>query len=230
MNDMSPAEAVFFAALAKADAAERAAHLDGACAGQPELRARVDKMLAAHPKVGKFLEAGRAEDATRSRIAPAAGGDVVAGKYKLLQQIGEGGMGSVWMADQTEPVKRRVAVKLIRVDRAGSATIVARFEAERQAIALMDHPHVAKLLDAGSTTEGQPYFVMELVKGVPLIEFCDSHKVGIPERLHLFMQVCQGVQHAHQKGIIHRDLKPTNILVESHDGKPVPKVIDFGLA
>jgi tetratricopeptide (TPR) repeat protein/tRNA A-37 threonylcarbamoyl transferase component Bud32 len=139
-------------------------------------------------------------------------------------------MGSVWMAEQTEPVKRRVAVKLLRTERGNSRTILSRFEAERQAIALMDHPHIAKLLDAGTTDAGAPFFVMELVKGVPLNEFCDAHKLSIHERLNLFMQVCSAVQHAHQKGIIHRDLKPTNILVESHDGKPVPKVIDFGLA
>ena len=157
-------------------------------------------------------------------------GTLIAGKYKLLQQIGEGGMGSVWMADQTEPVKRRVAVKLINAERGSSRTILSRFEAERQAIALMDHPHIAKLLDAGTTESGSPFFVMELVKGVPLAEFCDIQKLSIPERLNLFMQICSAVQHAHQKGIIHRDLKPSNILVESHDDKPVPKVIDFGLA
>ena len=155
---------------------------------------------------------------------------MVAGRYKLLQPIGEGGMGSVWMAEQTEPVKRKVAVKLIRAERGGSSTILARFEAERQAIALMDHPNIAKLLDAGTTADGMPFFVMELVKGIPLNQFCDQHKLDVPERLVLFMQICSAVQHAHQKGIIHRDLKPTNILVESHDGKPVPRVIDFGLA
>ncbi|MEO6809372.1 MAG: tetratricopeptide repeat protein, partial [Isosphaeraceae bacterium] len=144
--------------------------------------------------------------------------------------IGEGGMGTVWMADQTEPIKRRVAVKLIRVDRGNSRTILARFEAERQAIALMDHPHIARLLDAGTTDAGQPYFVMDLVKGIPLNEFCDAHKLNVHQRLGLFQQICSAVQHAHQKGIIHRDLKPTNVLVEDHEGKPVPKVIDFGLA
>ncbi|MDB5349542.1 MAG: pkn [Planctomycetota bacterium] len=164
------------------------------------------------------------------RLADGAEGTVIAGRYKLLQQIGEGGMGTVWMADQTEPVKRRVAVKLIRVQQGGSRTILSRFEAERQAIALMDHPHIAKLLDAGTTPDGAPFFVMELVKGIPLNEYCDEHKLGIHERLQLFTQICSAVQHAHQKGIIHRDLKPTNILVESHDGKPMPKVIDFGLA
>ena len=240
MSEMSPAEAVFFAALEKATPAGRAAYLDEACAGQPELRARVEKLLAAHPRVGGFLESAAAGDTTgtystdnpsvTSDLPNASPGTVIAGKYKLLHQIGEGGMGTVWMADQTEPIKRRVAVKLIRVERGNSATILARFEAERQAIALMDHPHIAKLLDAGTTAEGAPYFVMELVKGVPLTEYCDAHKLSIPERLALFQQICGAVQHAHQKGIIHRDLKPTNILVESHDGKAVPKVIDFGLA
>src|SRR5262249_38710719 len=140
----------------------------------------------------------------------ASAGAVIAGRYKLLQQIGEGGMGTVWMAEQTEPVRRRVAVKLIRAERGGSGTIPARFEAERQAIALMDHPHVAKLLDAGTTEDGLPFFVMELVKGVALTEFCDAHRLSIPQRLNLFVQICSAVQHAHQKGIIHRDLKPSN--------------------
>jgi eukaryotic-like serine/threonine-protein kinase len=132
------------------------------------------------------------------RFATEAAGMVVAGRYKLLQQIGEGGMGSVWMADQTEPVKRRVAVKLIRVQQGNSRTILSRFEAERQAIALMDHPHIAKLLDAGTTPDGSPFFVMELVKGIPLNEYCDAHKLGIRDRLQLFAQVCSAVQHAHQ--------------------------------
>lgn len=139
-------------------------------------------------------------------------------------------MGTVWMAEQTEPVKRKVAIKLIRAERGQSKAILSRFEAERQAIAMMDHPHIAKLLDAGTTDDGSPFFAMELVSGTPLHEFCDRHKLTIPDRLMLFVQICGAVQHAHQKGIIHRDLKPSNILVESHDGKPVPKVIDFGLA
>ena len=155
---------------------------------------------------------------------------MIAGRYKLLEKIGGGGMGSVWMADQREPVKRRVAVKLISAELGTSRLILSRFEAERQAIALMDHPHIAKLLDAGTADTGAPFFVMELVKGVPLTEYCDAHKLGIPDRLALLQLICSAVQHAHQKGIIHRDLKPTNILVESHDGKAVPKVIDFGVA
>src|SRR5262249_45063851 len=140
-----------------------------------------------------------------------APGTIIAGKYKLLQKIGEGGMGSVWMADQLEPVKRRVALKLIRAERDGSRTILSRFEAERQAIALMDHPNIAKLLYAGTTdgeTAGRPFFVMELVRGVPLTAFCDEQKMSITDRLNLFTQICSAVQHAHQKGIIHRDLKP----------------------
>ena len=151
------------------------------------------------------------------------------GPYKLLQQLGEGGMGSVWLAEQDKPVRRRVAVKLIRPGM-GSKEIIARFEAERQALAMMNHPNIAKILDAGTTEQGSPYFVMELVSGKPLTEYCDQHKLSIEERLKLFIEVCCGVQHAHQKGIIHRDLKPGNILVANQDNKPVPKVIDFGLA
>ncbi|MBY0457183.1 MAG: protein kinase, partial [Gemmataceae bacterium] len=237
---------------------ERAAFLDRVCAGNPDLRARVDALLSAHFAPDPALAvAGVPPDGTRSLDTPVTGkqngeghtasydggagtasfppsderaGVVIAGRYKLLQQIGEGGMGTVWMAAQTEPVKRNVAVKLIRADRGQSRAILARFEAERQAIALMDHPHIARLLDAGTSESGQPFFVMELVKGVPLNEYCDVHRLSIPDRLSLFAQICGAVQHAHQKGIIHRDLKPGNILVESHDGKPVPKVIDFGLA
>ena len=229
MNELD----LFAAALAITDAAERAALLDRECAGQPALRERLSQLLDAHARSHPLLDQPAAGEpgTTGTFHHPAeAAGTVIAGKYKLLQQIGEGGMGAVWMADQTEPVKRRVAVKLIRVERGNSATILARFEAERQAIALMDHPNIAKLLDAGTTDAGQPYFIMELVKGIPLTEFCDTHRLSIQQRLGLFQQICSAVQHAHQKGIIHRDLKPTNILVEHHDDKPVPKVIDFGLA
>ena len=218
-------EALFELAF-NAPVADRAALLDRVCGGDPALRARVEALLAADA----LDKTGAYEGSRGTSSIATTPGTVIAGKYKLLQQVGEGGMGTVWMADQTEPVKRRVAVKLIRVERGNSQTILARFEAERQAIALMDHPNIAKLLDAGTTDAGQPYFVMELVKGIPLTEFCDAHKLSVQQRLGLFQQICSAVQHAHQKGIIHRDLKPTNILVESHDGKPVPKVIDFGLA
>src|SRR5205823_5350494 len=153
----------------------------------------------------------------------------VVGPYKLLEQIGEGGMGTVWMAQQTEPVKRVVALKLIKAGM-DSKQVIARFEAERQALALMDHPNIARVLDAGATAAGRPYFVMELVKGVPITRYCDDHRLSPRQRLELFVTVCHAVQHAHQKGVIHRDLKPSNILVALYDDRPVPKVIDFGVA
>src|SRR2546426_859701 len=151
------------------------------------------------------------------------------GPYKLLEQIGEGGMGTVWMAQQTEPVKRLVAVKLIKAGM-DSRQVIARFEAERQALALMDHPNIARVLDAGTTSAGRPYFVKDLVKGVPITRYCDEHHLTPRQRLDLFIPVCQATQHAHQKGIIHRDIKPSNVMVTLYDGKPVPKVIDFGVA
>ncbi len=240
MNDI----ALFTAALAIADPAQRAAWLDAQCAGDHALKQRLERLLAADAAAGNPLDDNPLQDPGLTLPVPGpvpaqaaplhapvgSAGSLIAGKYKLLQPIGEGGMGSVWMAEQTESVKRKVAVKLIRAERGSSSMILARFEAERQAIALMDHPHIAKLLDAGTTSDGLPFFVMELVKGIPLNQYCDQHKLDVPERLVLFTQICSAVQHAHQKGIIHRDLKPTNILVESHDGKPVPRVIDFGLA
>lgn len=210
----------------------RQGYLLEVCGDDAAMLRRIEALLLAYDNGGSFLECPPPEMASRTTIimpTPVVPGGQI-GPYKLLQKIGEGGMGSVWMVDQTEPVKRRVALKLIRVDRGDSKMILSRFEAERQAIALMDHPNIARLLDAGSTEAGQPFFVMELVKGVPLTEFCDANKLSVPERLDLFQQICSAVQHAHQKGIIHRDLKPTNILVETDDGKPVPKVIDFGLA
>jgi eukaryotic-like serine/threonine-protein kinase len=227
---------LFVAALDMADANERAEMLDRECGGDAELRQRVTDLLAAHdaPHAALNKPLAAPPDLTSAYSSPNAApsesiGSVLAGKYKLLQEVGEGGMGSVYMADQLQPVKRRVAVKVIKAGM-DSARVLARFEAERQALALMDHPNIAKVLDAGATESGRPFFVMELVKGVPLTQFCDQHKLTVLDRLNLFMQICSAVQHAHQKGIIHRDLKPTNILVESHDGKPVPKVIDFGLA
>jgi len=212
------------------------------CSGQPLLRSQVEKLLLEHTQAMSGQEPGAPVDATAVFFDPGTTlsfspgssteteGTQIGGRYILRQQIGEGGMGTVWMADQTEPVKRKVALKLIRVERGQSKEILARFDTERQAIAVMDHPHIAKLLDAGTTETGSPFFVMELVKGVPLSDYCDEHRLTIVERLNLFQQICSAVQHAHQKGIIHRDLKPSNILVETHDGKPVSKVIDFGLA
>jgi serine/threonine protein kinase/tetratricopeptide (TPR) repeat protein len=234
---------LFLSALAVAPA-ERAAWLERECGQDTELRRRAELMLAAHDTPQSLLD----------RLAPAAGppagatvafaaagaerpssaqreeaGTVVGGRYKLVEEIGEGGMGTVWMAQQTEPVKRLVAVKLIKPGM-DSRQVLARFEAERQALALMDHPNIARVLDAGATAAGRPFFVMELVKGMPLTKYCDERRLTPKQRLELFVGVCQAVQHAHQKGIIHRDLKPTNVLVASYDGKPVPKVIDFGIA
>jgi eukaryotic-like serine/threonine-protein kinase len=244
MSEASSVEAIFFSAL-ELPPHERAAFLDRACAGDVELRQRVELMLVAQSNLGEFLnppQSGAAVDAETTRpLVPSeteSAGAIIAGRYKLLERIGAGGMGTVWLADQLEPVRRRVAVKLIRAESGSSQTILARFDAERQAIALMDHSNIAKLFDAGTTAPadgpgiaaGRPYFVMELIRGVPLNEYCDQHTLSITDRLNLFTQICSAIQHAHQKGITHRDLKPTNILVESHDGKPVPKVIDFGLA
>jgi tetratricopeptide (TPR) repeat protein len=203
-----------------------------------ELRARAAALLAAHRKADSFLEQpaqplGKTVDAPASRDSRAAAeevaGAVLAGRYKLLEEIGEGGMGAVWMAQQTEPVKRLVAVKLIKAGM-DSKLVLARFEAERQALALMDHPNIAKVLEGGATASGRPFFVMELVKGVPLTKFCDEQRLTPRQRLELFIPVCQAIQHAHQKGIIHRDIKPSNVLVALYDGKPAPKVIDFGIA
>jgi len=213
-------------ATGKATAAERAAYLDGACGQDTELRARVEALLQAHDSAGAFLE----ESVLRPADAPIGEGpgDVI-GHYKLLEQIGEGGFGVVFMAEQLEPIRRRVALKVIKPGM-DTKQVIARFEAERQALALMDHPNIARVFEAGATATGRPYFVMELVPGVPLTRFCDANDFSPQERLRLFMTVCEAVQHAHQKGVIHRDLKPSNILVTLHDGKPVPKVIDFGTA
>lgn len=221
--------------------AERAAFLDRACAGDAALRARVEELLAVHDSAGRFLSSPTAPQADASAAtiavkppAPAESGAAEApgtriGPYKLLQRIGEGGFGSVFMAEQESPVRRRVALKVIKLGM-DTRQVIARFEAERQALALMDHPNIARVFDAGATEVGRPYFVMELVRGEPITEFCDRNNLGIRSRLELFTQVCHAVQHAHQKGIIHRDIKPSNVLVTSTDGKPVPKVIDFGIA
>jgi serine/threonine protein kinase/tetratricopeptide (TPR) repeat protein len=228
MNENDRAESVFAAAVAL-PAAERAAYLDRACAADPELRRRAEALLRAHDQREHFLDRPAAPWGTVDHTPDGVAGTVIAGRYKLLEMIGEGGMGTVWRAEQREPVKRLVALKLIKPGM-DSGAVLARFEAERQALALMDHPHIAKVLDGGTTENGHPYFVMELVKGLPLTDYCDDCRLSVQERLNLFVHICSAVQHAHQKGIIHRDLKPSNILVTEHDGKPVPKVIDFGLA
>jgi serine/threonine protein kinase/tetratricopeptide (TPR) repeat protein len=219
---------VFCAALELASPAERAAYLDHACGDDRDARRRVERLLAAHSQAGNFLGAGPAVIAATTDLpAPAIG--TMIGPYKLLQQIGEGGMGTVFMAEQQHPVQRKAALKVIKPGM-DSRQVIARFEAERQALALMDHVNIARVLDAGSTESGRPYFVMELVHGVPITTYCDDNRLTPRERLDLFVPVCQAIQHAHQKGIIHRDLKPSNVLVTLYDGKPVPKVIDFGVA
>jgi formylglycine-generating enzyme required for sulfatase activity/dienelactone hydrolase len=217
--------------VALACAAERAAYLDQACAGDAGLRGHVEALLRAHQRAGHMLDRPIVgyPGQTGPYIPSEQPGTVIAGRYKLLEKIGEGGMGAVWVAEQTQPVRRKVALKLIKAGM-DSKTVLARFEAERQALAMMDHTNIAKVFDGGLTETGRPFFAMEYVKGVPITEYCDAARLSVPERLDLFVQVCQAVQHAHQKGIIHRDLKPSNILVAPYDDKPVPKVIDFGLA
>jgi serine/threonine protein kinase/tetratricopeptide (TPR) repeat protein len=222
--------AIFNAAIAQPSEEDRVRYLDQVCCDDLQARARVEALLRAHSEAGGFFGGkSPAFVATIAQPAIVAAPGTQIGPYKLLQQIGEGGMGTVYMAEQTEPVQRKVALKLIKPGM-DSRQVIARFEAERQALALMDHPHIAKVLDAGTTDSGLPYFVMELVKGVPITKYCDEHHLTPRQRLELFIPVCQAVQHAHQKGIIHRDLKPSNVLVALYDGRPVPKVIDFGVA
>ncbi|HEX4589702.1 MAG TPA: serine/threonine-protein kinase, partial [Gemmataceae bacterium] len=219
-------EALFHAALA-VPADQRAAYLGEYCPDS-DTRRRVEELLAAHDQAGPLdspATGAYAASQTASGVVPGA----LIGPYKLLQRLGEGGMGEVWVADQERPVKRRVALKLIKPGM-DSAPVLRRFEAERQALALMDHTNIAKVLDAGTSEHGRPYFVMELVKGVPITKYCDELHLSVRERLDLFIPVCQAIQHAHQKGVIHRDIKPSNVLVAMQDGKPVPKVIDFGVA
>jgi tetratricopeptide (TPR) repeat protein len=223
-------ETIFHAARAIADPDRRRAYVREACGGDEARIALVEALLAAAEVPDSLLDHPAAGDpgATTDPSAPERRGTVI-GPYKLLEPIGEGGMGSVWMAQQTEPVKRLVALKLIKAGM-DSKQVIARFEAERQALALMDHPNIARVLDGGTTSAGRPYFVMDLVKGVPITRYCDEHRLTPGQRLELYVPVCQAVQHAHQKGIIHRDLKPSNVLVALYDGRPVPKVIDFGVA
>ncbi len=232
-------ESIFLQALEKTAAAERDAYLAGVCGDDASLRRRVDELLRLHERAGSFLEKPPAElgftDAPPTVHADDAGATMsdgsgtAVGRYTLVRRLGEGGMGTVYLAEQREPVRRAVALKLIKRGM-DSAQVLARFEAERQALALMDHPNIAKVLDGGAAEDGRPYFVMELVEGQPITNFCDAHKLTLRERLELFLPVCRAVRHAHQKGVIHRDLKPSNVLVAVSDGRPVPKVIDFGLA
>src|SRR6266516_4103742 len=221
---------VFFEAIEKATPEERAAFLDEACGQDPVLRRRVEDLLAKHFQQDGFMNGPAVEG---SLAAPSdsssEGPGTVIGRYKLREKIGEGGCGVVYVAEQEEPVRRRVALKVIKLGM-DTRQVVARFEAERQALAMMDHPNIAKVLDAGTTGNGRPYFVMELVRGIRITDYCDQNHLATNQRLEWVSQGCNAVQHAHQKGIIHRDLKPSNILVTLHDGEPVPKVIDFGIA
>jgi eukaryotic-like serine/threonine-protein kinase len=219
-------ESIFAEALDKRSPDELAAFLDGACGSDAALRARVENLLKSHEHAGSFLR--KPLVATVDEPVVERPGTVI-GPYKLMEQIGEGGMGLVFVAEQQQPVRRRVALKIIKPGM-DSRQVIARFEVERQALALMDHQNIAKVHDAGTTASGRPYFVMELVHGVPITEYCDANKLTPRQRLELFVPVCQAIQHAHQKGVIHRDIKPSNVLVTMYDDKPVPKVIDFGVA
>ncbi|HUK81995.1 MAG TPA: serine/threonine-protein kinase, partial [Verrucomicrobiae bacterium] len=227
MSQASPREERLFQTALKLPPGERrTAFLQRTCAGDESLRQRIEALLSADERAGTRFES----DATLKSAEPFTekAGDRI-DRYKLLQEIGEGGCGVVYMAEQEEPVRRRVALKVIKLGM-DTKQVVARFEAERQALAMMDHPNIAKVLDAGATETGRPFFVMELVRGVPITEYCDKNNLSTRERLDLFMQVCHAIQHAHQKGVIHRDIKPSNILVTLQDGVPMPKVIDFGIA
>jgi serine/threonine protein kinase len=247
MNSRQQEESLFEAARQLTTVAARRAFLDQACAGQPELRDRVESLLAVESDANQFFNAASAAphqlaaqlpvpDPAADPALKTGNGTVLSeglgtriGNYKLLQKIGEGGCGVVYMAEQEKPIRRRVAFKIIKLGM-DTKSVIARFEAERQALAMMDHPNIARVLDAGATENGRPFFVMELVRGVRVTDYCDQNKIDTRERLRLFIQICQAIQHAHQKGIIHRDIKPSNILVTLHDGVPVPKVIDFGIA
>jgi len=236
------AQSILSAAIKKTNPAERAAFLEGACGSDLKLLQEMDALLKAHEARDEFMGqtvAAATGDETvdyslndgllplQTEADPILGTTI--GRYTLLKKLGQGGMGSVYLAEQSEPVRRQVALKLIRSG-FDSRAVIARFEAERQALAVMDHPHIARIYDGGTTASNQPYFVMELVQGVPITDFCDEHRLSLKQRLEIFVPICQAVQHAHQKGIIHRDLKPGNVLVTEVDGRPVPKVIDFGVA
>src|SRR5262245_42703584 len=229
------AKQIFHEAIEKTGQ-DRAKFVATACADDRELRAQVVALLNANDEAGGFLDsptggvdAARAAAAQLAAAKPPEALGTHVGPYKLLQVIGEGGFGIVYMAEQEQPIRRRVALKIIKLGM-DTKEVLARFETERQAVALMDHPNIAKVLDAGTTESGRPYFVMELVKGVPLTSYCDANHVSTRERLELFIQVCKAVQHAHEKGIIHRDIKPSNVMVTLHDAVPIPKIIDFGVA
>ena len=220
-------ESLFAAAIKLESDREIAAYLDQACRSDLAMRDRLEALIRSHKEASGLLNPRVIETAEMQSSIESEGSTI--GPYKLLQKIGEGGFGVVYMAEQKQPIRRKVALKIIKLGM-DTRQVIARFEAERQALAIMDHPNIARVLDAGSTDAGRPYFVMELVRGDPITEYCDSQRVTTAERLRLFVDVCHAVQHAHQKGIIHRDIKPTNVMVTMHDGRAVPKVIDFGIA
>jgi non-specific serine/threonine protein kinase/serine/threonine-protein kinase len=221
--------AIFSEAIAKVTSDDLMAYLDEVCGSDGQLRSEIESLVAAHRQAGVFLHGLLKDESAPGELPIVEATGTVIGRYKLLEKIGEGGMAVVYMAEQTEPIRRKVALKIIKLGM-DTRQVIARFEAERQALALMDHPSIAKVLDAGATETGRPYFVMELVQGVSITEYCDSNNLSTKDRLALFLQVCHAVQHAHEKGIIHRDIKPSNVMVTHHDGKPLPKVIDFGIA
>jgi serine/threonine protein kinase len=233
-HDWQKVEELLHQAMALAPE-RRAEFLDGACGSDAELRAELNSLLMVGENLSdEFLNSplrgvldGQIGEIDSGRVL--AAGQIFAQRYELIRKLGEGGMGQVWLAEQVAPVRRQVALKLIKAGMYDEA-VVQRFQSERQSLAIMDHPAIAKVFDAGTTPQGQPYLVMEFVPGLPITEYCDQHKLKIKDRLELFIQACEGVQHAHQKAIIHRDLKPSNILVIEVDGKPVPRIIDFGLA
>ncbi len=230
MNLSSPdVKSIFGQAMEIASPTARAAYLDQACGADADLRAEIETLIKYHERAGEFMGKPVLGEATEGYESITERPGAVIGPFKLMEQIGEGGMGLVYVAEQQHPVRRKVALKIIKPGM-DSRDVIARFEAERQALALMDHPNIARVFDAGTTDSGRPYFVMELVKGIPIVEYCDAQQLTTRERLDLFISVCQAVQHAHGKGVIHRDLKPSNILVAPHDGEPVVKVIDFGVA
>ena len=232
---MSRTQEIFGAAVEISDVAERDALLDRECGDDSTLRAKVADLLAVRPQAEEFFSDCREDISVSSdTLENSSETDdknigLRIGHYKVLEKIGEGGCGGVYMAEQEKPVRRRVALKIIKLGM-DTKNVIARFESERQALAMMDHPNIARVLDAGTTETGRPFFVMELIHGVNILEFCDKNNLDTRQRLGLFVQVCNAIQHAHQKGIVHRDIKPSNILVTSHDGLPVPKVIDFGIA
>ncbi len=229
MVDGPHIDTIFCGAIEIESAEEREVWLNQVCGEDAAMRRQVARLVEAHFRGGSVIDAPFfAIEATTHSMPPESLGTQI-GPYKLLQIIGEGGMGVVYMAEQMEPVKRKVALKLIKPGM-DSRQVIARFEAERQALALMDHPNIARVLDAGTTASGQPFFAMELVRGIPITDYCDTHRLSVSRRIEIMMVVCQAVQHAHQKGIIHRDLKPSNVLVPEYDGQPVPKIIDFGVA